>query len=166
MTNTSPWANFIEFCAFQNIVLWCLQEKILIQLKFSSKLYCGGLNYALLESVRNLFLVNMSVNRRLKKRAIKCSIRLTLWTVTAQECKIPMVYTSKHRCKPYLMRYQMCAISSVTLKILLKTLSTKYVSKYYIVSFLNGDRYKCCTINWHCWKETPPFSQPNFLFPL
>lgn len=101
----------IEFCSFQNIVLWCIQRKIQRQLKFSWKLSCGGLNYVLLKSVRNLFLANKSVNRSLKKRATKCAIRLILWTVTLRNVKLLWFYTSKHGCKTYLIKVTKTAMS-------------------------------------------------------
>lgn len=42
-------------------------------------------------TVRNVFLPNKFVNRSQKKRAAKYSLRLTVWTVTAQERKTAMV---------------------------------------------------------------------------
>jgi len=61
------------FFFFQNIVLWCTHRKILRQFKFFSKLSCEEINYVLLKSVKNLFLVNKFVNRSLKKMATKYS---------------------------------------------------------------------------------------------
>lgn len=55
------------------------KKKILRQFKFSSKLSCEGLNYIILESVRNVFLVNKLVNlSKKKKRAAKYSLRFAV----------------------------------------------------------------------------------------